>query len=154
MKSRYVLVLLAVSFLAVGCIGGGTKTTKTDEQLAISQVEKLIAGLRLKDADIMGEVAAPEIKLTEDGEQPDHFPDGREEFVQTFDEMFDGEGGFAPFTHGPITAVTVGSNIVIHVDVQFPHSRFEYLWTFELIKSSGKWLVAQWDMTITKNPNE
>ena len=156
-KKTFLVVLALMVTLLTGCIGGSssTGTTKTDEKLAKNQVKKLLEGYRELDATAMGEVMAPIITFTGEGAND---PYSREEFVTGFQAMFDESGLFSedwiPPIYGPLKAVAVSNNIVIRVDVVNPGDGWENIWTFTLIKSSGEWLITEWNTKVTETPSE
>lgn len=154
MKARRVAPILLVLMvtLLTGCIGGSssTGTIKTDEELAKNQVKKLLEGYRQLDATAMGEVVAPIIEFTGTDALGHSISEQhtREKFVAGFQGMFDESGLFpedwVPPTYGPLKSATVGSNIVVTMDVLSEDETQPDTWAFTLVKSSGKWLISKW----------
>ncbi|NMA61500.1 MAG: hypothetical protein GX956_06450 [Firmicutes bacterium] len=72
----------------------------------------------------------------------------REEFVTGFQVMFDESGAFpedwVPPTFGPLKPATVGSNIIVIMDILSEGESQADTWAFTLVKSSGKWLISEW----------
>lgn len=154
MKARRIAPILLVLMVTLftGCIGGSssTGTIKTDEELAKNQVKKLLEGYRQLDATAMGEVVAPIIRFTGRDVMGESISEQytREEFVTGFQGMFDESGLFpedlVPPTFGLPKAATVGSSIVVTMDILSKDESQADTWAFTLVKSSGKWLISEW----------